>query len=228
MMIDINEIKDNATALGMWEYYLGRRASNGRFKCPFNLAESNHNISVKNNSWHCFSCGEGGDIIKLVQKMYQLSFKNAIYKICQDFGLSDILAPTEIDLKHIEEKRRIRDLKRAEQKAFEEDKTKEFQKLVNSEKVLSELIDKISLNDQNYICYSYSDEIDIVWELIRIRERITALLDFLVCRTATRDASNGFIFDLLGEDCTTKKEIHNNAIDKLYKMLIKGDFDIYG
>ncbi len=228
MMIDINEIKENATALGMWEYYLGKRGSNKRFKCPFNLAESNHNLCVKNNSWHCFSCGEGGDIIKLVQKMYQLSFKNAAIKICQDFGLNCIANPTKIDIEHIEERRRIRELMRAEQRAFEEDKKKKFQELVNREKILSEIIDKISLNDQNYICYSYSDDIDFVMELIEIRERVTALLDFLVCRTATRDASNSFIFDLLGENCSTTKEINKNAIDKLYKMLIKGDFDIYG
>ena len=226
-MIDVNEIKDNATELGMWEYYLGRPASNGRFKCPFNLAESNHNISVKNNSWHCFSCGDGGDIIKLVQMMFQLSFKNALYKICSDFNLHCDLEPTKIDLKHIEERRMAREKKRAEKAMFEEEKRTQFARLLHIEEILEQLIDRLSLNDENYIVYSYSSNIDTVMELLVIKERLTALIDFLICRTVTRDSSNGFIFDLMGENCANTKEMYNNTIDKLYKMLIEGDFDFY-
>lgn len=40
--------------------------------------------------YFCFGCGEKGDAIDLVDKLFNLSLKNAANKICSDFGLREI------------------------------------------------------------------------------------------------------------------------------------------
>lgn len=227
-MIDIEELKNSADSLGMWDYYLGKKSHNGRYKCPFNATERQYNISVKNNTWHCFSCGDGGDIIKLVQKMYQLSFKNAVKKICQDFNLGDNEGLTAVDIKHIEERRLQREILKLKREKFEEKKKAVFQNLIRLEHSLTELIDDKSLNGRNYITYSYSDDINEVFDLIKIYNRVSALLDFVVCKSIVKNSDNAFIFELLGSEGFETKESYNSAVDKLFRLILKGDLDIYG
>jgi len=227
-MIDIEELKNLADDLDMWGYYLGKRGQNRRYKCPFNHEESNKNLSVKNNSWHCFSCGEGGDIIKLVQKMYSLSFKNAVIKICQDFKLEGIFADKAVDLQHIEERRQLRAKLKARQEKFEKDKMNMFNRMVHIDDMLETIIDELSPNGRDLKVYSYSKDIDLAFEFIQLKHRLDAILDFLICRTVSKNADNDFIFDLLNCDTFETKESYDNAVDKIFKMLINGDLDLWG
>lgn len=50
----------------------------GKAKCPFHTDKTPSLQKYENNTWHCFSCGEGRDTIDFIQKTQSLGFKEAI------------------------------------------------------------------------------------------------------------------------------------------------------
>jgi len=36
---------------------------------------------IQNNSWYCFGCGQGGDVIDLYMKLHNVDFKSAVNKL---------------------------------------------------------------------------------------------------------------------------------------------------
>ncbi len=53
--------------------------------CPFH---DDKNPSMKvDQRFHCFGCGEDGDVIDFTAKLFDLSPKEAAEKLAQDFGL---------------------------------------------------------------------------------------------------------------------------------------------
>lgn len=58
---------------------------NGMACCPFH---DDKNPSMKvDQRFHCFGCGEDGDVIDFTAKLFDLSTKEAAEKLAQDFGL---------------------------------------------------------------------------------------------------------------------------------------------
>lgn len=58
---------------------------NGMACCPFH---DDKNPSMKvDQRFHCFGCGEDGDVIDFTAKLFDLSSKEAAEKLAQDFGL---------------------------------------------------------------------------------------------------------------------------------------------
>ena len=85
-MIDYSEeIKSRVDLLGLIKFY-GFAPVHNRIPCPFHNGED-RNLSIKNNSYKCFVCGEHGDAISFVQKYFNLDFLSAISKINDDMGL---------------------------------------------------------------------------------------------------------------------------------------------
>lgn len=93
-LINISNIKEVATNTGVRDaYYNIERAKttsietvievkNNLAVCPFhNDRHASLHIYKEQNRFHCFSCGADGDVIDLVQKMYGLDFKSAVYKL---------------------------------------------------------------------------------------------------------------------------------------------------
>ena len=58
-----------------------------RMRCPLHNGDD-LNFAVKDNSFMCFSHCGGGDVITFVQKLFGLSFSDALKKIDADFGLN--------------------------------------------------------------------------------------------------------------------------------------------
>ena len=58
-----------------------------RMPCPLHNGKDN-NFEVKENSFMCYSQCGGGDVITFVQKLFNLSFQEAMKKIDADFGLN--------------------------------------------------------------------------------------------------------------------------------------------
>ena len=79
-------IKDNLTTrqiIANEGFYISR---NGMMKCPFH--DDHHpSLNVKER-FKCFACGEYGDGIDFVAKLYGLSLFNAAKKIADSFSLS--------------------------------------------------------------------------------------------------------------------------------------------
>lgn len=80
-----SEIKSRVKMPEMVERY-GYKIKQNRIPCPLHGGRD-ANCGVKENYIHCFVCGESADQISFVQKLFGLSFPDAIAKINEDFAL---------------------------------------------------------------------------------------------------------------------------------------------
>ena len=61
------------------EYLQLRNAGGGSLKglCPFHDEKTpSFNVTPARGLWYCFSCADGGDVIKFVEKIDNLAFRN--------------------------------------------------------------------------------------------------------------------------------------------------------
>lgn len=72
----------------------------GAALCPFHK-EKTASFRVNGRFWHCFGCGESGELIKFVRKKYGLSYDGALDTICKDFGIV-AAAPTIADRERLD------------------------------------------------------------------------------------------------------------------------------
>ena len=83
-MIDFKAIKGLVTAREAAEHYGLTVDSRGMALCPFH---DDHNPSMKlDERFHCFGCGEDGDVIDFTAKYFNLSLREAAEKLLADFG----------------------------------------------------------------------------------------------------------------------------------------------
>ena len=71
------------------EYVALRTGGVGSLKglCPFHDEKSpSFNVRPSQGFYHCFGCGEGGDVYKFVQKLDNLSFTEAVEKVAGKIG----------------------------------------------------------------------------------------------------------------------------------------------
>lgn len=72
------------------EHVTLRAAGPGSLKglCPFHDEKSpSFNVRPAVGAWHCFGCGEGGDVISFVQKVEHLTFAEAVERLAIKLGL---------------------------------------------------------------------------------------------------------------------------------------------
>lgn len=60
--------------------------SRGFARCPFH-SEKTASLSIKNNHFKCFGCGQYGGVIDFVMMYFNLSFTQALVKLDSDFAL---------------------------------------------------------------------------------------------------------------------------------------------
>ena len=81
-------VKENVTARQVAEFYGLKVNRNGMACCPFHNDKS---PSLKiDRRFYCFGCGEKGDAVDYVSKLFGLNALDSAKKICSDFGLADI------------------------------------------------------------------------------------------------------------------------------------------
>lgn len=73
-----------------------------RMKCPLHGGDD-LNFAIRGNSFFCFSHCGGGDVISFVQRLFNISFPEALQKIDADFALGLYNKPT------LEQSRRIQE-----------------------------------------------------------------------------------------------------------------------
>ncbi len=88
---DIALVKERASIEDVVrEHVTLRSAGPGSLKglCPFHDEKSpSFNIRPAVGAWHCFGCGEGGDVISFLQKVEHLTFAEAVERLAQKLGL---------------------------------------------------------------------------------------------------------------------------------------------
>lgn len=95
--------------LEKYDFALGR---NNFICCPFHSEKTpSFKVYSENRKFKCFGCGEGGSVIDFVMKYFELSFKQAIEKINNDFGLGlSLKAPSryqQMDMAKLSRQKRI-------------------------------------------------------------------------------------------------------------------------
>ena len=83
-MIDFKSVKGLVTAREAAEHYGLTVNSHGMALCPFH---DDHDPSMKlDDRFHCFGCGEDGDVIDFTATLFQLTLREAAQKLIEDFG----------------------------------------------------------------------------------------------------------------------------------------------
>lgn len=107
--------------------FYGLKVGRGGFACcPFH---NDRTPSMKlDNRYHCFGCGEDGDVIDYVSHIFGITNIEAAYKLCDDFGIVSNDDPRRkgVIVKFDEAKKRVMEEKRKEREA-----ANEFNNLVN-------------------------------------------------------------------------------------------------
>ena len=99
------DIKDAAEMYGV--AIRGNMAS-----CPFHGQDKHPSMSFKRGRFKCFSCGEGGSVIDLAAKLYDLDVIGAVKKLNHDFSLGiDLDKP--VDTKEAAKRRSENELHKA-------------------------------------------------------------------------------------------------------------------
>ena len=79
-------VKQAVTTRQAAECYGLEVSHNGMTCCPFH---SDRNPSMKvDDRFHCFGCGEDGDVIDFTAKLFGVSLKEAAQRLASDFGIS--------------------------------------------------------------------------------------------------------------------------------------------
>ncbi|QQS00429.1 MAG: DNA primase [Austwickia sp.] len=88
---DVAAVKERASIEDVVrEHVTLRTAGIGSLKglCPFHDEKTpSFNIRPAVGTWHCFGCGEGGDVISFVQKVDHLTFVEAVERLAGKFGV---------------------------------------------------------------------------------------------------------------------------------------------
>ncbi|MEN9990291.1 MAG: hypothetical protein RL508_1270, partial [Actinomycetota bacterium] len=87
---DIDEVKARVNIADVvGEYVVLKPASVGSLKglCPFHDEKSpSFNVRPVQGFYHCFGCGEGGDVYKFIQQLENISFTEAVEKLAAKIG----------------------------------------------------------------------------------------------------------------------------------------------
>lgn len=61
----------------------------GYASCPFHEEDTpSLKLYPETNTFYCFGCGMGGDVISFVRHLFHLDYAQAVVRICSDFGLT--------------------------------------------------------------------------------------------------------------------------------------------
>lgn len=105
------EIKGKHSMYDILSMYGLRTNRNGYISCPFHMGDRTPSLKVYPKDFYCFSCGAGGDIFTFVQKMENLTFKEAFRLLGGDYQRPGMEA--RMKLYHARKERDMREKSRA-------------------------------------------------------------------------------------------------------------------
>ncbi|MBI3660435.1 DNA primase [Candidatus Acetothermia bacterium] len=101
---EIALVRERAEIVNLVSRYVSVRKAGKNFValCPFHPDKNpSMTVSPEKNLFHCFACGEGGDIFKFLMKIENLSFPEAVEKIAAEVGVklsrAERSAPSKFD-----------------------------------------------------------------------------------------------------------------------------------
>ena len=88
---DINRVRDATDIVQIVAEYVELRQRGREFwgNCPFhNEKTPSFHVRPHLQTWHCFSCGEGGDVFKFIMKKEQFEFPEAVRYLAGKAGIT--------------------------------------------------------------------------------------------------------------------------------------------
>ena len=116
----IERIHENASLVDIISEYLPLKKTGSSFVglCPFhNEKTPSFTVSETKQFFHCFGCGEGGDIISFIMKMENMSFLEASEYLANKLGIP-LVEKSEKDKKLELEKEKIYEINREAAKFY--------------------------------------------------------------------------------------------------------------
>jgi DNA primase len=86
----VSEIRDRASLLEVVSDYVSLKKAGKNYKglCPFHSEKTpSFMINEEKQIFHCFGCGEGGDVFAFLMKVAHLSFPQAIEELAKRYGV---------------------------------------------------------------------------------------------------------------------------------------------
>jgi DNA primase len=88
---DVQAIKERIDMVALISRYVSLTKSGASFKgrCPFHKDDTpSFVVSAEKGLWHCFGCGEGGDVVGFLMKIERLSFVEAAARLAAEAGVA--------------------------------------------------------------------------------------------------------------------------------------------
>ncbi|HVA61450.1 MAG TPA: DNA primase [Mycobacteriales bacterium] len=89
---DVRTVRERSPIAEVIGQHLQLRAAGGgslKGLCPFHDEKSpSFNVSPERGLFHCFGCGEGGDVIRFVERVEHLSFVEAVESLARRAGIA--------------------------------------------------------------------------------------------------------------------------------------------
>lgn len=105
------EVKQQLNIRQVIEHYGFKVNRNGKFICAFHN-DHKPSASIKNDYFHCFVCGAGGDLITFTAKYLGLSNFDACKELVKEFNLNiDISTPEERRAQFVADQKRKAEIK---------------------------------------------------------------------------------------------------------------------
>src|SRR5689334_19623050 len=89
-MTDVEEVKERLDVAEIIGGYIPLKQAGRNLKasCPFHSEKTaSFMVSPEKGIWHCFGCGEGGDVIKFVMQYEGLEFREALELLARKAGV---------------------------------------------------------------------------------------------------------------------------------------------
>jgi len=122
----IEKVKDASDIVDIISEYVPLKKSGSNFVglCPFHHEKTpSFTVSQTKEFFHCFGCGEGGDVITFIMKRENLSFYEAVKFLADKAGIP-LEERKSIDNKYIEEKNKGYEINRVAARFFYSNLTK--------------------------------------------------------------------------------------------------------
>ena len=88
-------VKTNISTIDAAERYGIEVKRNGKALCPFHN-DRHPSLFVDDDHYHCYACGEHGDVIDFTSKLYGLPLYDAAKKLAYDFGITQDKPPDKV------------------------------------------------------------------------------------------------------------------------------------